>query len=79
MDVVCIDESFGEVVVAVSSHGRYDEGGGGGAVMVRVSGDGSRFVAGAPEWWWWEYRREEERDREIVLDASVLFRSLLVL
>lgn len=51
MDVVCIDESFGEVVVAVSSHGRYDEGGGGGAVMVRVSGDGSRFVVGAPEWW----------------------------
>jgi len=42
--------------------------------MVRVSGDGSRFVVGAPEWWWWwwEYRREEEGDREIVLDASVL-------
>lgn len=77
MDVVCIDESLGEVVVAVSSHGRYDDGGGGGAVMVRVSGDGSRFV-GAPEWWWWEYRREEERDREIVLDASVLFRLLVL-
>jgi len=79
VDVVCIDESFGEAVVAVSSHGRYDDGGGGGgAVMVRVSGDGSRFVVGAPEWWW-EYRREEEGDREIVLDASVLFRWFLVL